>query len=303
MEWLNYHHLLYFWLTAREGSLTRACEELRLAPGTVSKQIHQLEHILGHKLFAKQGRGLVLTESGRVAYRYAEEIFGLGRELLDTLKDRPVGRPLRVTVGVADVVPKLVAQRILEHALALEEPLRLICREDRPVNLLRDLAAHELDLVLSDAPAPAEARVKAYSHLLGESDISFFAAGSLATRLRRKWPASLEGMPVLLPAEGTVLRRSLDQWLDGLGLRPKVVGEFEDSALLAVFGSRGVGAFPAQSVLSEEVERMHQVRRVGRTPVRERLYAVTVERRIKHPAVAAVCEAARTRLYADGASA
>jgi LysR family transcriptional activator of nhaA len=298
MEWLNYHHLLYFWLTAREGSLTRACEELRLAPGTVSKQIHQLEHVLGHKLFTKQGRGLVMTESGRVAFRYAEEIFGLGRELLDTLRDRPVGKPLRVTVGVADVVPKLVAQRVLEPSLALDEPLSLVCREDRPVNLLRDLAAHELDLVLSDAPAPAEARVKAYSHLLGESDISFFAAAPLAKRLKRDWPASLHGAPVLLPAEGSVLRRSLEQWFHSLDLRPLVVGEFEDSALLAAFGARGMGAFPAQSVLAAEVETMHQVRRVGRTPVRERLYAVTVERRIKHPAVAAVCEAARTRIYA-----
>ncbi|MFA7329534.1 MAG: transcriptional activator NhaR [Candidatus Delongbacteria bacterium] len=299
MEWLNYHHLLYFWLTAREGSLQKACEELRLAPSTVSKQIHQLEDLLGHKLFEKRGRRLELTESGRVAQRYAEEIFNLGQELLDTLRDRPVGRPLRVTVGVADVVHKLVAQRVLEQALRLEEPVRLVCREDRPVRLLRDLAAHELDLVLTDAPAPPGAHVRVYNHLLGESDISFFAAPELARRLRKDWPRSLDGAPVLLPAETSELRRGLEQWFAATGVRPRVVGDFEDSALLAVFGARGLGAFPAPTVLAAEVERAQQVRRVGRVPLRERLYAVSVERRIQHPAVAAICEAARTRVFVE----
>jgi len=297
MEWLNYHHLLYFWLVAREGSLARAGEELRLAPSTVSKQIHQLEGQLGHALFEKRGRRLALTESGRAAFRYAEEIFGLGRELLDTLRDRPVGRPLRVTVGVADIVPKLLAQRVLEQALTLAEPVRLVCREDRPERLIKDLAAHDLDLVLSDAPAPPLMRVRVYNHLLGESEIVLFARPDAARRLRRGFPRSLDGEPLLLPAEHTILRRSLEHPLAEQDLRPRVVGEFEDSALLKAFGGRGLGIFPAPAVLAAEVEAMHQVRRVGTLPLRERLYAITVERRIKHPAVVAICEAARTQVF------
>jgi LysR family transcriptional activator of nhaA len=297
MEWLNYHHLLYFWLTVREGSLLKASAELRLAPSTVSKQIHQLEEQVGHKLVEKRGRRLVATESGRVAFRYADEIFGLGRELLDTLRDRPVGKPLRVTVGVADVVPKLIAQRVLEQALQLAEPVRLVCREDRPARLLRDLAAHELDLVLTDAPAPPEAHLRVFNHLLGESEVSFYAAPELARRLRRNWPQSLQGAPVLLPAETSELRRGLEQWFVREHVQPQVVGDFEDSALMAVFGARGLGAFPAPGVLAEEVERIHHVRRVGRTPICERLVAVTVERRIQHPAAAAICDAARNRVF------
>ena len=302
MEWLNYHHLLYFWLTAREGSLLKASAELRLAPSTVSKQIHLLEEQLGHRLFERRGRRLVPTESGRTAFRYAEEIFGLGRELLDTLRDRPVGKPLRVTVGVADVVPKLIAQRVLEQALQLAEPVRLVCREDRQARLLRDLAAHELDLVLTDAPAPPESHLRVFNHLLGESETGFYAVPELARRLAKGWPGSLHGAPVLLPAETTELRRGLEQWFIREGVQPRVVGEFEDSALMAVFGARGLGAFPAPGVLTEEVERIHHVRRAGRVPVVERLYAVTVERRIQHPAAAAICEAARTRVFAEGTS-
>lgn len=297
MEWLNYHHLLYFWLTAREGSLLKASAELRLAPSTVSKQIRLLEEQLGHRLFERRGRRLVPTESGRTAFRYAEEIFGLGRELLDTLRDRPVGKPLRVTVGVADVVPKLIAQRVLEQALGLAEPVRLVCREDRQASLLRDLAAHELDLVLTDAPAPPGSHLRVYNHLLGESDVHFYSSPELARVLRRGWPGSLDGAPVLLPAETTELRRGLEQWFVREGVQPRVVGEFEDSALMAVFGARGQGAFPAPGVLAEDVERIHQVRRVGRVPVTERLYAVTVERRIQHPAAVAICEAARTHVF------
>jgi len=297
MEWLNYHHLLYFWLTAREGSLLKASAELRLAPSTVSKQIHQLEDQLGHKLFEKRGRRLVVTESGRVAFRYAEEIFGLGHELLDTLRDRPVGKPLRVTVGVADVVPKLIAQRVLEQALQLVEPVRLVCREDRPARLLRDLAAHELDLVLTDAPAPPESHLRVFNHPLGESEVSFYASPELSRRLRQNWPQSLHGAPVLLPAETSELRRALEQWFVREKVQPQVVGDFEDSALMAVFGARGLGAFPAPGVLAGEVERIHHVRRVGNTPVRERLVAVTVERRIQHPAVVAICEAARNQIF------
>jgi LysR family transcriptional activator of nhaA len=298
MEWVNYHHLLYFWLVAREGSLARASSELRLAQSTVSKQIHQFEQVLGHDLFAKDGRRLVLTESGRVAFRYADEIFGLGSEMLDTLRDRPVGRPLRVTVGIVDVVPKLIAERVLTPALALTGPVRLVCTEGKPDRLLADLALHELDVILTDAPASPNVKVRAFSHLLGESKITFFGRADLATKYRRGFPASLNGAPVLLPTENTALRRSLDQWLETQGLRPDIVGEFEDSALLKVFGLRGAGLFPVASVIAREVELQYKVKSIGQVPdVRERLYALTVERRIKHPVVVAICETAKSLVF------
>lgn len=298
MEWLNYHHLLYFWLVAREGSLARASAELRLAQSTVSGQIRALEVALGEKLFTRSGRRLVLTEIGRVAFRYAEEIFTLGRELQDTLKGRPVGRPLNLVVGVADVVPKLVAQRLLEPALELAEPVRLICREDKPDRLLAELAVHGLDVVLADSPVGPSSRIKAFNHLLGECGIVFFATRELAAVHRRGFPQSLDGAPVLLPTENTALRRSLDQWFTTRGIRPRVVAEFEDSALLNVFGQRGNGLFPAHAAIADEVRRQHQVFPVGRVEeVRDQFYAISVERRLNHPAVLAISEEARRKLF------
>jgi len=294
MEWLNYHHLLYFWTAAREGSLTRACAQLLLAPSTVSKQIRELEAALGHALFERRGRRLLLTESGRVTYRYAEEIFGLGRELQVTLKDRPAGRPVRLSVGVADVVPKLIAQRVLESVGRSGAPVRLVCREDKPDRLIAELALHNLDVVLSDSPAPPHVNVKAFSHLLGDYSVTFFGKGEAAARHREGFPRSLNGAPLLLPTENTMLRRTLDDWMEAEGIRPAIVGEFEDSALLMAFGQRGAGLFPAPSPIAAEVERQYRVQEVGVLPgVRERLYAVSVERRIKHPAVAAIRDAAR----------
>jgi LysR family transcriptional activator of nhaA len=245
MEWLNYHHLLYFWTVAREGSVTRASQQLRLAQPTVSGQLKALEHALGEKLFERTGRRLVLTDVGRVVFRYADEIFSLGRELQDTLKGRPTGRPVRFTVGVADAVPKLVAYRLLLPALSLPEPVHVVCREDKPERLLAELGAHSLDLVIADSPLGAGAKVKAYSHLLGETPVGIFGADALAAAHRRGFPRSLEGAPLLLPTESSSLRRSLDQWLDAEGLRPRVVGEIEDRALLKVFGQAGMGLFPA----------------------------------------------------------
>jgi LysR family transcriptional activator of nhaA len=298
MEWVNYHHLLYFWLVAREGSLAAASAELRLAQSTISKQIHQFEDVLGHALFTKRGRQLVLTESGRIVFRYADEIFGLGREMLDTLRDRPVGRPLVVTVGIADVVPKLLAERVLATALALAEPVRLVCRENKPDRLLADLALHELDMILTDSPASPEVKVRAFNHLLGETEIGLFGGKDLIAKYRPGFPESLSGAPMLLPTENTVLRRLLDHWFDSSGIRPNVVGEFEDSALLKVFGLRGAGVFPAPMAVAKEVEQQYRVKFIGKVPnVRERLYAVTVERRIKHPAVIAICETAKTVVF------
>lgn len=293
MEWINYHHLLYFWLVSREGSLARASAALRLAQSTVSKQIHQLESTLGHPLFSKKGRKLVLTESGRIVFRYADEIFGLGREMLDTLSDRPAGKPTRITVGVADVVPKLIAEHVLAAVLKSEEPVRLTCREDKPDRLLANLATHDLDVVLMDAPASPHIKIRAFNHLLGGSEIAFFGRPELAAKYRRNFPASLNGAPMLLPTENTAMRRSLEQWFDSHDIRPTVMGECEDSALLKAFGYRGIGIFPAASIVTKEIEAQYRVKSIGKASgVVERLYAVTVERRIKHPAVAAICREA-----------
>ena len=298
MEWLNYHHLLYFWMVAREGSVTRASSELRLAQPTISTQIRMLESSLGEKLFERQGRNLVLTDVGREVYRYADEIFALGRELLDVVRNRAPGRALRLAVGIADVLPKLVVYRLLEPVLRLEQPVHIVCREGKPEPLLADLAIHKLDLVLADSPVGANTSVRVFHHLLGECGVTFFATGALATRHRRKFPASLGGAPLLLPAEGSVVRRSLMQWLDAQGIHPNVVSEFEDSALLKAFGAAGAGIFPASTVIEDEVRRQYAVEVVGRTTaVRERFYAVSAQRRLKHPAVVAVCEAAREKLF------
>jgi len=298
MEWLNYHHLLYFWTVAREGSVARAAEHLRLAQPTLSGQIRALEHALGEKLFARSGRRLVLTDVGRVAYGYAEEIFSLGRELMDTLKDRPTGRPIRLVVGIADAVSKRIAHRILEPALTLAHPVHLVCREGKPDRLLADLAVHHVDLVLSDAPLPPEVRVRAFNHLLGECGITVFAKAAVAARLRKGFPASLNRQVFLLPTDNTTLRRGLDHWFESEGIHPRVAGEFEDSALMKVFGQAGQGVFVGPSVIEAEIRKDYGVAVVGRTDtVRERYYAITIDRRIKHPAVAAISEAARTRLF------
>lgn len=298
MEWLNYHHLLYFWAVAREGSVTRASEQLHLAQPTVSGQLKALEEALGEKLFERTGRRLVLTDVGRVVFRYADEIFSLGRELQDTLKGRPTGRPIRFTVGVADAVPKLVAYRLLLPALSLPEPVHVVCRDGKPERLLAELSVHALDLVLSDAPVGAEVKVKAYSHLLGETPVAFFGTEALAAAHHRGFPRSLDGAPVLLPTEGSSLRRSLDQWFDTEGLRPRVAGEIEDRALLKVFGQAGVGLFPAPVAIEAEVRAQFGVKLVGRVDaVKERFYALSAERKLKHPAVVAISRAARRKLF------
>lgn len=298
MEWLNYHHLLYFWVVARDGSIARASEELRLAQPTISGQIRALEEALGEKLFTRVGRGLALTDMGRVVYRYAEEIFSLGRELLDTVKDRPTGRPVRLQVGVANVVPKLIAHRILQPALRLGQKVKIIAHEDTSEQLLALLATHGLDLVLSDAPI-GNVKVKAYSHLLGECGISFFATPELAKKLRKRFPQSLNGVDLLVPSENTAVRRALDTWLDSQAIRPVVVGEFDDAALMKVFGQEGAGVFPAATAIEREVQQQHRVQVIGRVEsVRERYYAISAERKLKHPAVIAISEAARKGLFA-----
>ncbi|MGE3958130.1 MAG: transcriptional activator NhaR [Vicinamibacterales bacterium] len=298
MEWLNYHHLLYFWTVVREGGVSRAAEKLRLAQPTVSAQVKLLEDSLGHPLFDRQGRRLVLTDTGRMVYRYADEIFGIGRELLETLKGRTPGRPLQLTVGVANAVPKLIVHRLLQPALSSDQTIHLECREDSTEALMADLATHEVDVVISDVPPPAHIRVKVFGHLLGESDTTFFAAGPLAARLRRRFPHSLNDAPLLLPTRTTALRRALDQWFEAEDLHPRIVGEFDDSALMKAFGQAGTAAFPSPAVIEPEIVRQYKVQAVGRVKsVRERYYAISAERRLKHPGVLAITNAARTDLF------
>ena len=302
MEWLNYHHLLYFWMAAREGSIAQASRQLLLAQPTVTGQIRALENALGEKLFARSGRRLALTEVGRLVYRYANEIFSLGRELTDVLTGRPAGRPVRLAVGVSDMLPKMIAFRLLEPALSLPEPVQIACYEGRPERLLAELSTFGLDVVLVDAPVPQSSRVRAFSHLLGACGVSFFGSRPLAAKYRRNFPASLDGAPFLLPLENAILRRSLDQWFDARGIRPHVVGEFQDSALLNAFGEMGVGLFAAASVLEKEIRRQCGVQVLGRTDsIMERYYAISVERKLKHPAVVAISDAARNRLFPKAA--
>jgi LysR family transcriptional regulator, transcriptional activator of nhaA len=299
MEWLNYHHLLYFWVVAREGGLAPAGKVLRLSHPTLSAQIHALEAHLGEELFSRARRRLALTEMGRVVYRYAEEIFSLGREMVDTLQGRATGQPMRLDVGVVDAVPKLVVSRLLSPALELDPPVRIVCREHAYENLLADLALHTLDVVISDAPVPPGSNVRAFNHLLGETGVSFFGTRALVDAHRRGFPRSLDGAPMLLPMEGVTLRRSLNQWLEAHDVKPRVVAEFEDSALLKVFGGEGRGIFAAPTAVEAEVIAQHRVVLLGRTDeIRERFYAISVEKRLKHPAVLAISDAARGDLFA-----
>ena len=293
MEWLNYHHLLYFWTVAREGSIAGATKKLNLTQPTISAQLRQLEDSLGEKLFEKSGRGLVLTEAGHVALRYADEIFALGRELRDTLRDRPTGKPARVTIGIANVVPKLVAYRVLRPGFEAAAEIEMVCREASAEELLALLGQHEVDLVIADAPASGSP-LRTYNQLLGESGTTFFAAPALAASAKKQFPRSLHGAPLLLPGEGTQLRRALELWLDSTGIEPRRVGEFDDLALMTAFGRAGTGIFPGPSAIEDEIEAQYNVRVVGRLPeVKERFYAVSAERKIKNPIVSAITAAAR----------
>ncbi len=297
MAWLNYHHLLYFWTVAREGSITRATQKLHLTQPTISAQIKALEVSLGERLFERTHRRLVLTEVGQAVYRYAEEIFTLGRELQDFVASRPTGRPPLLTVGIADQVPKLVAYRLLAPVLGGSAPVRLVCREDKIERLFADLSASTLDLVLSDAPLTNHAGVRAFNHRLGHTRVRVFGVTALAKRYRKGFPQSLAGAPFLLPTEGTSLRRSLEEWFDRHRILPAVVGEFSDSALLKEFGMAGVGLFAAPAAVAGDIQRMYQVQVVGELKgVREGFYAITLERRLRHPALVAISEAAHRRL-------
>jgi len=298
MEWQNYHHLFYFWTIVKEGGVTRASEKLKLAQSTVSTQMRQLEESLGENLFKKEGRRLVMTEAGQVVYRYAEEIFLLGQEMRETLRGRPTGESLKMVVGITNSLPKTIAHRLLQPAFSISESVYLVCKEDHFEELLSQLALHRIDLVLSDAPLSSSLKIKAYNHLLGECGTSFFSTKALKDKNSAKFPELLNGAPFLYPTLDSPSRRSLDQWFENHHISPHPVAEFADSALLKVFAQSGKGFFAAPSVIEEEIKKQCAVVCVGRTSeVREEFYAISAERRIKHPAVIAICESARKRLF------
>lgn len=297
MKWLNHNHLYYFWMVAREGSVTRASEELMVSQPTISAQIKELETALGHRLFERAGRGRTLTEAGRIAFNYASEMFSLSQELINALEHRPAGIPLKLAVGVLDAIPKPVVRDLLDPVLHLSQPIRLICREDKADRLLADLAARRTQVVLSDGPIGTAVQIQGFNHLLGESSVSFFAAPKLANRLRPGFPKSLDGAPMLLPSDHTVVRQSLNLWFDAKRVHPVVAGEFDDSALMFWFGQSGAGVFPAPSVMQAKAMRDLGVQLVGKAKdVRERFYAITLEEKPEHPAIIALCEAARRNL-------
>ena len=299
MEWLNYHHLLYFWSVAKCGTVTKASEELRLAQPTISGQIRMLEATLGEKLFVRAGRRLALTEMGQVVFGYAEDIFPRGQELLHMVKGGGGnGHQPRLVVGVSDVVPKPFATHLLKSGLQLDQPTRLICQEDKLTRLLTDLAVHRVDLVIADTPAPPNTKVHMYSHPMGDSEVTLFSTAKLAAQYRRRFPQSLQEAPILLPTSDAMLRRLVDQWLVHHDLHPVVVGEFDDSATLKAFGQDGYGIFPGVTAMEKEICRQYRVQVIGRLDsLRLHFYAITAERRLKHPAVLAIVQAARRELY------
>lgn len=295
---LNYRQLHYFWVVAKTGSIVRACEQLNLTPQTISGQISLLEQTFGVELFRRVGRQLELTEAGRQTLPYAEQMFQLGGELEAMLRARPDEQQILFRVGVADVVPKSIVYRLIAPTMELAEPIRITCREDKFERLLADLAIQRLDLVISDSPMPSHLDIKGYSQKLGECGISFFATPALAERYGGQFPHSLHGAPLLIPGAETVVRSRLLRWFAELQIQPRIIGEFDDSALMQAFGQSGSGVFIAPSVIAEEVKRQYSVELLGQTDaVSESFYAISVDRKVKHPGIVAITEGARRELF------
>ena len=296
---LNYRHLLYFLTVAKEGTITRAAERLGLSPQTISTQLGQLDRQLGQALLAPQGRSLALTEAGRTALGYAEQIFELGDQLRQALVETQAARP-RLAVGVTDAVPKLMAFHLLEGVLRPPLSVRLECVEGDFERLLGELALNRLDLVIADRSAPHRANLKLHSHLLGTGDIDLYAGHALHARLAAGFPRSLDNAPLLLPVQGDPLRATIDAWFEAQGLRQLVIAEFSDSALLKTFGRAGLGLFPAPAQMHEDIAAQYDARPLGTmTGVRESWYAISTLRRVQHPAVAAIQAAGAERLVPE----
>jgi LysR family transcriptional activator of nhaA len=293
---INYKHLHYFRTVAKAGAINRAAEKLHLAPQTLSSQISLLEDRLGVALFRRSGRRLELTDAGRTALSYADDIFHVGAELEEALKNRSGARVYPFRVGIADVVPKAIAYQLLAPALTLAEPVRLACKEGRLEQLAAELSIHRLDMVLADRPLPSNMDIKGYSHPLGECGIAFLATRELAQKLTPEFPACLQGAPLLIPGADSALHAPLLRWLERKEVQPTIVGEFDDSALMSAFGQAGAGVFPVPQTTAQEAIRQHEVVQLGQTlEIREHFFAISVERRISHPAVLAVSDAARRR--------
>ncbi len=298
MRHLNYNHLQYFWTVAREGSIARASESLHLTPQTISGQLKLLDEAVGQPLFNRVGRRLVLSDMGHVVFDYADEIFSVGAELANVVRGNRAVGPKTLTVGIVSSIPKLIAERIVAPALTEEPAVRVRCYEAALEPLLSELAIHRLDLVLSDQPVPTGLNLKAYNHRLGESGMSFFALRRNARRYRNHFPESLADAPMLLPTPHTALRRQLDDWFADLELYPRIVGEFDDSALLKAFGEAGAGVFAAPMAIEEEICRMYRMAVIGRTDdIKERFYAISAERRLSHPSAVLITDTARSDLF------
>jgi LysR family transcriptional activator of nhaA len=297
---LNYRQLHYFWIVAKTGSIVRACEQLNLTPQTISGQLSQLERSLGVDLFQRVGRQLELTEAGRQALPYAEQMFQLGSELENVLRSQAGEQQLLFRIGVADVVPKSIVYRLIAPTMVIEQPIRISCREDKLERLLADLAIQRLDLVISDSPMPPHLDIKGLSQKLGECGISFFATREVTQQLDMPFPQCLHGAPLLIPGQDTVVRGRLMRWFADQKIQPRIVGEFDDSALMKAFGKSGSGIFVAPSVIADEVRSQYGVEVLGQTDaVTESFYAITVERKVRHPGIIAIAESARNQLFTD----
>jgi LysR family transcriptional activator of nhaA len=299
MEFLNYHHLRYFWAVAREGGLRKAAEKLHVSQPTISAQIAALEDTLGEKLFWRTGRQLTLTDTGREVLSYAEEIFSLGQDLMSSVKQRPTARALRVHLGVADALPKLVAYRIIECIFRLPQAVQVSCWETKVSDMLNDLAAHRLDVVLADQPASSGVPGNVFNHFLGECGTVFCAEPKLAARLRRGFPKSLNEAPALLPMSNSGLRRSLEKWFHSIGVRPRLVGEFEDPAFVNLLAANGLGFMAVPTLVAKESMARFGFRIIGRAgECQQEFYAITAERKRTHPAIVAITSKAN-RLVGD----
>lgn len=298
---MNFKHLHYFWVVAKQGGILRAGELLHTTPQTLSGQIKLLEERLGKKLFRKRGRNLELTETGKLALGYAEEIFTLGAELEHAIRnDEAPDRVVEFRIGIDDAVPKSVAYHLIEPALHIPEQVKLVCREWKLDNLIAELALHRLDIVIANTPIPPTVSIKAFNHKLGRSGVSFFGTPALIKRYKGDFPACLQGAPMLVFGDNSAMQPQLERWLSKHGIRVRIVGEFDDGALMKAFGREGQGFFIGASVLEDEIQTQYGVKVIGRSDeLVEEFYAISVERRLTHPCVLAITEAARTQLFAQ----
>jgi len=297
-RWLNYHHLYYFWNVARRGSISEVCKDLRLSQPTISAQLKSLEDSLGEQLFVREGRRLSLTDTGRLAFRYAEDIFALGNELLDAVEEGGGTKQQTLRVGIADVVPKFIAYQLLRPVLEMRNPPRIVCYEDKPERLLSLLATHEVDMILSDSPSPGSVKVKAFNHFLGESPVSVMGAETLQKTAKREFPESLNGSPVILPLPNAAVRKELERWLESHEIAPRIIGELEDRALMKIFAQAGAGFIFVPKVVEEQLRKNLGLRVLGRIEeVSEEFYLISLERKVRHPSVVAICENARKGVF------